>query len=438
MITWLYSLGIVLLAAALPLFSYLALAYQQLGRVTTGRVHEHLDIFEAEIEPRLGVPRRHGTLIFRLLANFWLALVVLQTTRGVVHFVPGTWEAFTELCVFIGLEVVVGMHFFPEILLARTTGRWLKPLLPVLRLFTWLLWPLRALLDVASSLLYLSEEESDRADGGRGDSEGIEALVEAAEEDGIIEPDEADLIEQVVEFSDKRVREVMTPRPDIVAVSGNMTLEKLRERFVETGFSRILVYSGTLDEILGFVSARDLLQIPEKDGHRRRAREMVRPVLFVPETKSGSDLLREMRQKSQAMTVVIDEHGTVAGVVTVEDLVEEIVGEIGVGDRSPAPDVVREHDGSLVMRGSLSVEKAEELLGIHFSQNADDAATTVAGLLNRAAGHVPITGERIELENFLFQVIEANQRKVLRLRVRRKPLPAKRHVSGPSSGSRTH
>jgi CBS domain containing-hemolysin-like protein len=435
MITWLYSLGIVLLTAALPLFSYLALAYQQLGNVTTGRVREHLDVFEAEIEPRFRVPRRQGALIFQLLANFWLAVVVLQTTRGVVYFVPGTWEAFAEFCVFLGLEVVVGMHLLPEVLLARTTGRWLRPLLPLLRLFIWLLWPLRALLDLASSLLYISEEEPETA-GGRAENEGIEALVEVAEEQGMLEPEQADLIEQVVEFSDKRVREVMTPRPDIVAVSAEATLEELRKRFVETVFSRILVFSGGFDEIIGFVSARDLLQVPESEWRRRHARELVRPALFVPETKSGSDLLREMRQKSQAMTVVIDEHGSVAGVVTEEDLVEEIVGEIGAEDRRPAPDVVREHDGSLVMRGSLSVEKLEELLGVRFSQNADGAAATVAGLLNRAAGHVPSTGERIELENVQFQVIEANQRKVLRLRARRKSAAVKRSVSSTSPGSR--
>ena len=443
MTTWLYSLGIVLLTAALPLFSYLALIYQELGRVTTGRIHEHLDIFEAEMEPRLGLSRRHGTLIFRLLANFWLALVVLQTTRGVVHFVPGTWEAFVEFCVFIGLEVAVGMHLLPEILLARTTGRWLKPLLPVLQVCVWLAWPVRALLDLANSLAHLSDEEPEATPGRRADSEGIEALVEAAEEEGILQPDEADLIEQVVEFSDKRVREVMTPRPDIVAIAGNATLETLRKRFVESGFSRILVYNATLDDVLGFVSARDLLPIPEREAQRRRAREMVRPVLFVPETKSGTELLKEMRQKSHPMTVVIDEHGTVAGVVTVEDLVEEIVGEIGAEDHRPPPDVVRETDGSLVMRGSLPVEKAEELLGVHFSQNLDEAATTVAGLLNRAAGHVPSAGEQLEIEGLLFQVVEANQRKVLRLRVRRKPAPALQavpHPSGPhrASKSRTH
>lgn len=417
--TWLYSTGIALLNAGLPLFSYLALIYQELGRVNTGRVHEHLDIFEAEIEPRLRLPRRQGALTFRLLANVWLAVVVVQTTRGVVYFVPRTWEAFVEFCVFLGLEVLIGVHLVPEILLARTTGRWLKPLVPLLRLFALAMWPFRVLLELATSLAHLSEEGPGAVEGRRAESEGIEALVEAAEEEGILERGEAELIEQVVEFSDKRVREVMTPRPDIVAIQADRTVEDLRKLFVETRFSRIPVYESSLDDIIGVVFDRDLLQIPEREATRRQVRELVRPALFVPETKLGSDLLKEMRQKNQQVAMVIDEHGLVAWSATIEDLVEEIVGEIGEEDRRPSPDVLREPDGSLVLRGSVSVEKIEELLGVHFSQNADEAATTVAGLLNRVAGHVPASGERIELEGFQFEVLEANQRKVLRLRVRR-------------------
>ncbi len=417
--TWMYSTGIALLNAGLPLFSYLALVYQELGRVTTGRVHEHLDFFEAEIEPRLRLPRRQAALTFRFLANVWLVLVVVQTTRGVVYFVPRTWEAFVEFFVFLGLEVVIGVHLVPEILLARTTGRWLKPLVPLLRLFALAVWPFRSLLELATSLAHLSEEEPGTVEGRRAESEGIEALVEAAEEEGILERGQAELIEQVVEFSDKRVREVMTPRPDIVAIQANRTAEDLRKLFVETRFSRIPVYEGSLDDIIGVVFARDLLQIPEREASLRRVRELIRPALFVPETKQGSDLLREMRQKNQQMAIVIDEHGSVAGLATIEDLVEEIVGEIGGGDHRPSPDVLREADGSLVMRGSMSVEKVEELLGVHFAQNFDEAATTVAGLMNRAAGHVPASGERIDLEGFRFEVLEANQRKVLRLRVRR-------------------
>jgi len=170
--------------------------------------------------------------------------------------------------------------------------------------------------------------------------------------------------------------------------------EALRKLVVETKFSRLPVYEGSLEDIIGVVFAHDLLQIAERDTASRRVRELVRPALFVPESKLGSELLKEMRQKNQHMAIVVDEHGSVAGIVTVEDLVEEIVGEIGEEDRRPAPDVIRESAGSLIMRGSVPVEKVGELLGIQLAASPEHSgATTVAGLLNSVAGHVPRTGE---------------------------------------------
>ncbi len=417
--SWLYTIAVVMIAAGLPVFSYLAVIYRELGRVTTGRVHEHLDIFEAEIEPRLRMDRKAAGRTFRLLAHFWLAFLVVQTTRGVIYFVPNTWEALVESSVFLCLEVVVALHFIPELLLVRTTGRWLVPLLPLIRVSMLLAWPFRAFLDAANSVARLSEPEPGSAGDKRGDNEGIEALVEAAEEEGILERDEAEMIEQVVEFSDKRVREVMTPRPDIVAISADASLDELRKRAVETGFSRLPVYERTLDDIFGIVLSRDLLKVPEQELPRRKVRELVRAVLLMPETKMGSDLLKEMRQKSQPMAVIIDEHGSVSGIVTVEDLVEEIVGEIGDEGRRPVADVVREADGAYVMRGSVAIERVEELLGIHFGESADENVITVAGLLSHVAGRVPSSGDRIDLEGHRFEVVEANQRKVMRLRVRR-------------------
>src|SRR5437763_1170137 len=226
---WLYVLSVVLVGLTLPIFSYVTLIYRELGRMTTGKVHEHLDIFEAEIEARLKINRRSGGRTFRILGHFWLAFLVLETTRGVVYFVPGTWESFVEFIVFLSLEVVILMHFIPDILLYRTTGRWLVPLLPIIRLAMWLVWPVRIFLHIA-----------------------------------------------------------------------------------------------------------------DQDLMKRRVREIVRPALFVPETKSGSDLMREMRQRDQPVAIIIDEHGLVAGLATIEDLVEEIVGESGRHDHQPAPDVVRE------------------------------------------------------------------------------------------------
>jgi CBS domain containing-hemolysin-like protein len=139
----------------------------------------------------------------------------------------------------------------------------------------------------------------------------------------------------------------------------------------------------------------------------------------MPETKLGSDLLREMRQKGHPLAVIIDEHGTVAGIATVEDLVEEIVGESGNNGKPLAPDVIREPDGGLVMRGSTAIDAVEELLGVHFGEEADETVTTLAGLLNHVTGKVPASGDKIEMEGHRFEVVEANQRKVLRVRIRK-------------------
>jgi CBS domain containing-hemolysin-like protein len=419
--SWTFVLQIVVLAAGLPVFSYLALIYRELGRMTTGRVREHLEIFEAEIEPKLRINRRSGGRTFRILGHFLLAFLVLETTRGVVYFVPGKWESFVEFCVFLTLEVVIAMHFIPDTLLYRTTGRWLLPLLPIVRAGMWVVWPARVFLEGAESLARISEHEPEKTEEQRTE-EGIEALVEAAEEEGIIHPEQADLIEQVVEFSDKRVREVMTPRPDIVAIAADATLEELHAKFVETKFSKMPVYEKSVDEIYGVVNAQELLHIADADLPRRRVRELARPALFVPETKAGSDLLREMRQKGQPMAIIIDEHGSVAGLATVEDLVEEIVGESGNDGRPPAPDVVREPDGGLVMRGSMSITDVEELLGVRFGGESYETVTTIAGLLNHASGKVPAAGDKIEIGEYTFEVLEANQRKVLRLRIHKRPL----------------
>jgi putative hemolysin len=417
-----YMLGVFGLCVILAVFSFLDRMYRQLGRVATGSMREHSEIFESEIEPRLKLDRRRAGMGFAILADLALVAVAVETARGVLLFVPLLWQAAIQLIVYVIVEVMFCMHFVPEILIARTNTRWLKPLVPVLRGALIIIWPLRAALDLAISVGRISEEELPA--GTQAQQNGIEALVEAAQEGGMIEWDKAQLIEQVVEFSDKRVLEVMTPRPDIVAIPANATIEQMKRLLVETKFSRLVVYQQTLDDVVGIAHVQDLLQIPESEAKNRTVRELARPALFVPENKLGSDLLKEMRRRNQPMAIAIDEHGLVAGVVTVEDLVEEIVGEMGKDDSHIAPDIVREGDGSVVLRGSVSVAKLQELFGIEFGEESDQAVTTVAGLLNHIAGHVPRTGEQLQYEGLQFEVVEANQRKVLRLRVRPRLLAA--------------
>jgi CBS domain containing-hemolysin-like protein len=332
-------------------------------------------------------------------------------------FVPRILDALVQAGLYVFAEVLLFAHLIPAILVGRTKARWVVLLTPTLRLGLSLTWPFRMLVEAAVSFAHISED--DKASGAGNQGQGFEALMEAAQEEGILAENEAELIEQVVEFGDKRVLTLMTPRPEIVAIPDTATLNQMRRLLVETKFSRVVVYHQALDDVVGIADGQDLLGVSEEEGSQRTAGELARPALFVPETKLGSELLREMRRRNQPMAIVVDEHGLVAGVVTVEDLVEEIVGEVQAADHKP-PDVVRESDGSLMLRGSVSVQKLQELLGVEFAHEAVEAtATTVAGLLNRVAGHVPRSGERLDYHGLHFEVVEANQRKVLRLRVRR-------------------
>jgi putative hemolysin len=422
----LYTLGILILTAGLVVVSYVDRVYREMGRVSTGRIRDHVVVFESEIEPRFKLDRTRATLAFSLLARLWLVFLAAVTALAANAVVPGRSEFGIEVVVFLTAEVMIAMQFLPFLLLASARGNWIAPLVPLVRLLLWITWPLYSVLNLLASILRLSEDE---AGAPATEQEAIEALVDAATEEGIIEQDEARLIEQVVEFSDKRVREVMTPRPDVVAISALATIEELRDRMVETKLSRMPVYGKSLDDVLGIVGARDVLEIADRDAARRTVRELVRPGLFVPETKFGSELLKEMQRKNQHMAIVIDEYGLLAGIVTVEDLVEEIVGEMAEEDRRPVPDVIRESNGAMVLRGSVPVDKIAELFGVELDALAEHSnATTVAGLLNNVAGHVPRTGENIEVGSLRFEVLEANQRKVLRVRAR---------ASAASSSART-
>lgn len=412
---FLYTIGVLALTFGLPVFAYLDRVYRELGRVNVGRTHTHLETFETAIEPRFHMDRVRAAATFNLLARLWLVMIATMTAHGITAFVESTWQAAAEMVVFLGVEVVVLMQFVPWLLLAGAPGNWLRPFVPLVRVAVWIIWPVQSVLDLLVSVLHLTEPEAAAPDN----DQAIEAFVDAATEEGIIEREDARLIEQVVEFGETRVRDVMTPRPDVVAIAASATLEELRKLMVTTKYSRVPAYEKSLDDIVGIAMSRDVLEVSERDAVRRTVRELMRPVMFVPESKFGSELLKEMQRKSQQMAIVIDEYGLMAGVVTVEDLVEEIVGEIGEEDRRPAPEVVRETSGSAVLRGSVAVNRLADIFGIEMPQIEEHTnAATVAGLLNSVAGHVPRTGESIDFDGIRFEVLEANQRKVLRVRAR--------------------
>jgi CBS domain containing-hemolysin-like protein len=208
----------------------------------------------------------------------------------------------------------------------------------------------------------------------------------------------------------------MTPRPQIVAIDVNSSLEDLRQLFVNEEYSRIPVYEGSIDTILGFIHSRDTLDLDEEDESTTAVRELLRPLPMVPDTKPIHELLREMQEGNHQMAIVIDEYGHTTGLATMEDMMEEIVGEIR-DESEPDPDVIKESADSFVVSGNLDLDRLEELAG--FRPDDDFESTTIGGLVTEQLGHVPPKGAKVRLDGIEIEVLAADQRHVKSLRVRR-------------------
>jgi CBS domain containing-hemolysin-like protein len=205
----------------------------------------------------------------------------------------------------------------------------------------------------------------------------------------------------------------MKPRPEIVAVPTNTTVEQFIELLRSKPFSRVPVFEGTIHNIVGIVYAQDVLQVPDSEAHARTVDTLMRrDVYFVPESKLGSELLREMQKNNIRMAIVVDEYGGVAGLVTIEDLVEEIVGEIR--DEHEKMEVIREADNSYIVPGNMDVDRLGEMFGI---RPEGKESATVAGLVSELAGRIPHRGEVIQEDGLRFEVLDSTERRVERVRI---------------------
>ncbi|MDX2042738.1 MAG: hemolysin family protein [Acidobacteriota bacterium] len=251
----------------------------------------------------------------------------------------------------------------------------------------------------------------------------LQAFLDVGEEEGIIEEEEGEMIQTIIRFSDRTVSEVMTPRPKIVAVEANCNIEQVRNLMIESKYSRLPVYRDQIDNIEGVIYVRDLLKFWASGETNSTAIEIARRQPYeVPESKPIDDLLREMQKAKVQMAVVIDEYGGLAGLVTLEDLVEEIVGEIEDEDE-PDPqatevEIVKVADDLCMVRGDVEIGKIEREFNVELA--ADDF-TTVAGLVINQLGHLPAIGELFEFRGLRFEVVEANDRQVSRLQIQKTP-----------------
>jgi putative hemolysin len=422
--TILFALAIAALLFTLTLASYLDRLYFEMGKFLAREFQENIDAWEEKVEPRLGANRERIALSAAVLTQLSLACVTLLFgamlfDRSSMTDRP-TFGEVAQVVFGVVLVIVIFNRLLPFVFFTRTRGLWVVRFRLVLKFLFLLVAPVTFLLSFLLSIAALAETpEAEEDDTG---SEAVDALIEAGEEEGIIEKGDRDLVRSAVEFGDKVVREVMTPRPKLFAVPETTTLEEFLRQLVTNPYSRVPVYRETIDQITGIAYSHDLLQIPDSVAAIRTVASIQRPAAFVPEVKKVNELLREMQRAKHHMRIVIDEYGGVAGLVTIEDLLEEIVGNITDEHEQDAEkdEPIAEPGGAWIVPGSLDVGRLEELMGETWQVPEDYEATTVAGLVSETAGRIPSAGEVVEDERLRFEVLASTDRRIERVRVSRR------------------
>jgi putative hemolysin len=359
-----------------------------------------------------------------------VAVVVLVTS--VAFQLLGAERRFLLVAFFLALALtIIFRQVIPRLISTRNPERVLLALLPFYRPFYGVLslaaMPRQTIADqrarrtavhMTQAGAEAAEEEADANVNTNTTGEDIQAFIDVGAEEGILEEEEGELIQNIIEFGETRAGEVMTPRTDIVALPLTATVREAREVMIESKYSRLPVYREQVEDVAGIIYVRDLL-VSWAEGHEDDPIEpLLRPAYFVPDTKSVDELLEEMQKSHVQLALVIDEYGGLAGLVTVEDILEEIVGEIEDEDTESEDvvEIVEADDGYYDVPGSTEVGKIERLFGLEIE---DDDFTTIAGLVIDEAGRVPVPGTRLNFRGLDVEVLEADERRISRLRLRR-------------------
>jgi putative hemolysin len=413
------------LLLALTFLATIDMAFGQLSDVGLRRLAA-----EAEEHP----DARYAPLLKEILANrarfsFTLSAVIqilLVAFSVLVTYIALQLFSGDRLAVFISLVsglVLAGTfrQFIPRLIALRSPEGKLLRLLPLLRPFYGVLRVAAEPWHRSIDRMRLQQEELEEAADEEEDEDNdddIQALIDIGEAEGIIEEEERELIHSVFEFGDKSVGEVMTPRTAIVALPNTATAREACDVMLETKHSRLPVYRDQIDNVEGLIYVRDLLRCWADNTAQAPIAPLVRPVYFIPETKPLARLLEEMQKAHVYLAMVIDEYGGIAGLVTVEDILEEIVGEIEDEDISgeEPEEIVSTGAGVYEVLGSTEIGKIERLF--HMEIEADDF-TTIAGLVIAHKGSVPRSGEQLSFRGLEVEVLAADEKRIERLKIKR-------------------
>lgn len=449
-----YFVTLFILLAILALAAYVDRVYSEMGKFLAREYQDNIDAWEEVVEPRLRLGRESIALSASVLRQLTLAAIALFFGLHLYSHAdllpslartPSTSEIIRAAFELV-LLVLVFDRLLPQIVFTRTRGVWIARIRLLIQVLFYLVLPITMLLQLLLSIAALAEPED--AQEEERPSEAMEALLEAGEEEGILEESDRELVRSVVEFGDKVVREVMTPRPEIFAVPGSVSLREFTAQITKHVFSRVPVYSTSLDQITGIAFAHDLLQVLDSDANTRTVAQIQRPAAFVPEIKKVAELLREMQREKQHMRIVIDEYGSVAGLVTIEDLLEAIVGNIADEHEETGADdaPVREANGAYIVSGGFEISRLRDLLVEEFGRLTEEGephhnpadspeeydvrddfselrlpqgyeSTTLGGLVSEIAGHIPLPGEVVEEGGLRLEVLASTDRRIDRIRV---------------------
>ncbi len=415
---------IVLLLVLLTILATVDMAFGQLSDLSLSRLR-------AETDDKPDTDATFLTLIldnrprfrFTMSAAVQICLVAFAvlTAFVTINWAMGRANLWVALGASLGLAGVF-RQFIPRLITLRNPEGVLLALLPLVRPFyrvlTFAADPFHRKFDRMRALHETTTPELVTDETKAADEDQLQAYLDVGAAEGILEKEEGELIYSIIEFGDTRAHEIMTPRTDIVALPVTATVREARDVMIESKYSRLPVYREQIDDSEGFIYVRDLLESWAAEKEDETIETLLRPLFFVPETKPVADLLEEMKKAHVQIAMVIDEYGGIAGLVTVEDMLEEIVGEIEDEDiEADEPDEISEvATGVYDVLGSTEIGKIEDLFDLEI---ADDDFTTIAGLVISDLGRVPPKGECLTLHGLALEILEADEKRINLLRVQR-------------------
>src|SRR6266550_3803530 len=325
-------------------------------------------------------------------------------------------HTFGELIATIltSLVVLIFCEIAPKTVAVQNPLRWARAFVKPVRAVSWLLQPVVWTLSAITHTLVRLMGRQVRRPGPFVTEEELRLLLTVGEEQGVLEEEETEMIHSIFEFADTTVREVMVPRIDMVTLEADATVDEAVDLALQAGFSRIPVYKESIDDIVGVLYTKDMLKQLREDHNTLPVRDLVRPAYFVPETKKLDDLLREIQQKRVHMVIVVDEYGSVAGLVTIEDLVEEIVGDIQ--DEYDREEKLYEKvsENEYIFDAKINIDEFNELMDTKLDNTGYE---TLGGFLYAQLDKIPVVGDTIKFNNLTFTVLTTRGRRITQVRV---------------------